>query len=100
MYVKQFGTHLFGCQHRQECVHHSFKTLSEDIEVIFNGVNSPCRVTDTRFLDKTGVSPGRYILAVGRFVKEKGRSFLQTGRIIIFMITVAGYYQFHAAVTQ
>lgn len=44
----------------------------EDIEVIFNGVNSPCRVTDTRFLDKTGVSPGRYILAVGRFVKEKG----------------------------
>ncbi len=44
----------------------------EDVEVIFNGVNSPCKVTSTAFLDQIGVTPGRYILAVGRFVKEKG----------------------------
>lgn len=44
----------------------------QEVEVIFNGVSSPRKVGTTLFLDKAGVSPGRYILAVGRFVEEKG----------------------------
>lgn len=44
----------------------------DDVAVIFNGVK-PCHaVASTRYLDSKGIAPGRYVLAMGRFVKEKG----------------------------
>ncbi len=44
----------------------------EDTDLIFNGVNTPVKATSTDYLKTIGVEPGKYILAVGRFVEEKG----------------------------
>lgn len=43
-----------------------------DSRLIFNGVNIPRKSESTAFLDSLGIIPGKYILAIGRFVKEKG----------------------------
>jgi glycosyltransferase involved in cell wall biosynthesis len=40
--------------------------------LIYNGVNIPANSTEKNYLDKLGVEPGNYILAVARFVPEKG----------------------------
>lgn len=40
--------------------------------LIFNGVNPPEKSTSTAYLDSLGIIPGKYILTIGRFVKEKG----------------------------
>lgn len=40
--------------------------------LIFNGVNPPEKSTSTTYLDSLGIIPGKYILTIGRFVKEKG----------------------------
>lgn len=44
----------------------------KDTELIFNGVNSPVIPRSTDFLEQSGIRPGRYILAMGRLVEEKG----------------------------
>lgn len=43
-----------------------------DTHLIFNGVNSPEITTEHDYTDSLGLVPGRYIVALGRFVKEKG----------------------------
>lgn len=42
-----------------------------DSVLIYNGVPTPVRSKRTDYLDELGVRPGRYVLAVGRFVPEK-----------------------------
>lgn len=44
--------------------------------VIHNGVHLPRRSVQTGFLNSIGVRPGRYVLAVARFVPEKGLDLL------------------------
>lgn len=44
----------------------------KDTDLIFNGVNTPIKATSTDYIESLGVEPGKYILAVGRFVEEKG----------------------------
>lgn len=44
----------------------------DDTCLIFNGVNIPKKSSSTDYLDSLGIIPGKYILALGRFVKEKG----------------------------
>lgn len=41
------------------------------VHLIYNGVNIPERALSTDYLQQIGVEPGRYVLAVGRFVEEK-----------------------------
>lgn len=43
-----------------------------DTDLIFNGVNKPKKSANVDFLQSKGILPGKYILALGRFVKEKG----------------------------
>ncbi|MDE7387293.1 MAG: glycosyltransferase family 4 protein, partial [Muribaculaceae bacterium] len=43
-----------------------------DASLIFNGVNTPTKSTDTDYIASLGLTPGRYIVALGRFVAEKG----------------------------
>ncbi|MDE6403872.1 MAG: glycosyltransferase family 4 protein, partial [Muribaculaceae bacterium] len=43
-----------------------------DASLIFNGVNTPTKSTDTDYITSLGLTPGRYIVALGRFVAEKG----------------------------
>ncbi len=43
-----------------------------DTSLIFNGVNIPVKSSRTDYLSSMGIVPGKYILAVGRFVREKG----------------------------
>lgn len=44
----------------------------ENTHLIYNGVNIPCKSTSTDYIESLGIIPGKYILAIGRFVKEKG----------------------------
>ncbi len=44
----------------------------EDTDLIFNGVNIPEKSSRTDYIQSLGVEPGKYIVAVGRFVEEKG----------------------------
>ncbi len=43
-----------------------------DTRLICNGVNAPVKSVKTDYLSSVGIVPGKYILAVGRFVREKG----------------------------
>jgi len=42
-----------------------------DTHLIYNGVNRPDRIDSTEYIHSLGLKPGKYILTVGRFVKEK-----------------------------
>lgn len=42
-----------------------------DTALIFNGVTPPVASKSTDYLNEIGVTPGKYVLAVGRFVPEK-----------------------------
>jgi glycosyltransferase involved in cell wall biosynthesis len=46
---------------------------TQHVRLIYNGVNLPDQTSfsDCRYLEKLGLTPGKYVLAVGRFVKEK-----------------------------
>ena len=43
-----------------------------DTDLIYNGVNTPVRSTCTDYIEGLGLESGKYIVAVGRFVEEKG----------------------------
>lgn len=43
-----------------------------DTDLIYNGVNLPQKGGASDYVESLGVEPGRYIVAVGRFVEEKG----------------------------
>ena len=45
---------------------------NRESNLIYNGVTIPKRSKESDFLTQIGVHPGEYILAVGRFVPEKG----------------------------
>jgi glycosyltransferase involved in cell wall biosynthesis len=52
---------------------HIFKTCGRtDVLVLPNGVNKGRRTTAHDYCDSIGAEPGTYVLAVGRFVPEKG----------------------------
>jgi len=40
--------------------------------LIYNGVNIPVKSNETAYIQSLGLTPQKYIFAVGRFVKEKG----------------------------
>lgn len=40
-------------------------------QLIYNGVNPPVRAKDSEYIESLGLEPGKYIVALGRFVKEK-----------------------------
>lgn len=44
----------------------------DNTSLIPNGVTPPVPASAHDYLDRMGIEPGRYILAMGRFVKEKG----------------------------
>lgn len=44
----------------------------QDSDLIFNGVNTPEKSSRTDYVDSLGLTPRHYVVALGRFVKEKG----------------------------
>lgn len=66
-----------------------------DTELIYNGVNMPEKSTATDFLESSGIGKSRYILAIGRFVKEKGfhdliDAYLKSGLAGQYKLVIAG----------
>lgn len=43
-----------------------------DTDLIYNGVSTPQKATRFPYIESLGLEQGKYIVAVGRFVKEKG----------------------------
>ena len=62
-------------QHIRNIVQRKCPTQKK-ISLIYNGVNLTCSQTDNNYLKELGVEKYSYILAVGRFVKEKGFDLL------------------------
>lgn len=44
----------------------------EDTDLIYNGVPAPKISTSTSYINELGLTPQKYIIALGRFVEEKG----------------------------
>lgn len=44
---------------------------TEGVELIYNGVERPVKSSATDYLDSLGLQPGRYVMALARFVPEK-----------------------------
>ncbi len=44
----------------------------KDTDLIYNGVETPVKSKKHDYIDSLGLTPGKYIVALGRFVKEKG----------------------------
>lgn len=55
---------------------HKYQIPDNSSSVIFNGVNIPERSSDDSFIRRLGVEKYGYILAVGRFMEEKGFDYL------------------------
>ena len=47
-----------------------------DAHLIYNGVNKPVPAKNDSYIRSLGLTPRRYVLAVGRFVEEKGFDLL------------------------
>ena len=52
------------------------KYKRNDAHLIFNGVTSPRKSVTTEYIAQLGLAPQKYILAMGRFVEEKGFDLL------------------------
>lgn len=50
----------------------SAKYGRRDTDLIYNGVETPVRSASTDYIESLGLEPNRYVVAVGRFVEEKG----------------------------
>lgn len=48
------------------------KYKRNDIYLIANGVEKPERCNETDYIESLGLKQGKYVIALGRFVKEKG----------------------------
>lgn len=48
----------------------------KNCNLIFNGVTQPIKSTDIEYITEFGLSPKKYVLAIGRFVEEKGFDLL------------------------
>lgn len=69
------------------------KRCGRDANLIYNGVSLPEKSESTDFLDRIGIKPGRYVLAVARFVPEKGlHNLVETFKGIIgnYQLVIAG----------
>lgn len=67
---------------------------TRNVSLIHNGVNTPSKSIGTDYITQLGLRKGRYILAVGRFVEEKGfhdliKAFSLTGNKD-FRLVIAG----------
>ncbi|MFV0467979.1 MAG: glycosyltransferase, partial [Dysgonomonas sp.] len=45
---------------------------SQNVYLIFNGVESPAKIESTEYIKSLGLTKNKYIFALGRFVEEKG----------------------------
>lgn len=48
----------------------------KNAHLIFNGVNAPVYVKQSDYIESIGLQPRMYVLALGRFVEEKGFDYL------------------------
>lgn len=62
-------------KHIQELIEEKYQ-VKQNVSLIHNGVNLTCKQTNDSYLKELGVEKQSYILAVGRFVKEKGFDLL------------------------
>jgi glycosyltransferase involved in cell wall biosynthesis len=65
------------------------------VHLIYNGVNMPERTESTDYIRSIGLAPGKYALAVGRFVEEKNfdklvRAFASMSSPEGFRLAIAG----------
>lgn len=65
-----------------------------DTDLIFNGVTRPVKTDQTDYILSLGLEPRRYVVAVGRFVREKGfhdliRAF-DNARLPGYRLAIAG----------
>lgn len=44
---------------------------ADNVSIIYNGVNTPIKSTSTDYIESLGLTPGNYVMAMGRFVPEK-----------------------------
>lgn len=73
----------------------SKKYHRDDTDLIFNGVTPPAVTSDRSWLIKWGIDDRPYIVAIGRFVKEKGfhdliTAFKETGLADTHRLVIAG----------
>lgn len=66
----------------------------QDTHLIYNGVNTPHKAATTAYIASLGLEPRKYVLATGRFVKEKGfdlliRAFAASG-VEGYRLAIAG----------
>ncbi len=66
-----------------------------DTNLIFNGVNTPQKATSRSYLEQVGIGDSPYVVAVGRFVKEKGfhdliEAFKRSGLASTHKLVIAG----------
>lgn len=44
---------------------------TKNVSIIYNGVNIPVKSTNTDYIESLGLTPEKYVMALGRFVPEK-----------------------------
>jgi glycosyltransferase involved in cell wall biosynthesis len=81
--ILKIGERLGTCFSNEVIVISDFiqKSLAEkygrkDTHLIYNGVNMPVNEEESDFIKSLGIKPRMYVLALGRFVEEKGFDLL------------------------
>jgi glycosyltransferase involved in cell wall biosynthesis len=66
-----FASHIIAISHVITGILKQCYNRTENVSIIYNGVNTPMKSTDTSYLESLGLKQGKYVMALGRFVPEK-----------------------------
>ncbi len=67
----RFSNHIIAISHVIVDILKNRHNRIKNVSIIYNGVNAPVKSTSTDYISSLGLTPGKYVMALGRFVPEK-----------------------------
>lgn len=67
----RFSNHIIAISHVIVDILKNRHNRIKNVSIIYNGVNTPVKSTSTDYISSLGLTPGKYVMALGRFVPEK-----------------------------
>jgi len=67
----RYSNHIIAISHVIVDILKNRHNRYKNVSIIYNGVNTPVKSSSTDYIQSLGLTPGKYVMAMGRFVPEK-----------------------------
>lgn len=67
----KYSNHIIAISHVIVDILKKRHNRFNDVSIIYNGVNTPTKSTQTDYIESLGLKTGKYVITMGRFVPEK-----------------------------